>query len=75
MALFRSRSNEKGRPYKGIQSRKMIDFTYVDDIVESITRLVVKPPKRNDDWNGDEPRIDSSSAPYRIFNIEMALLN
>ena len=41
----------------------------MDDIVESITRLIVKPPRRNNDWNGYAPRIDASSAPYRIFNI------
>lgn len=71
MALFLfAEAMRKGDPIKVFNHGKMIrDFTYVDDIVESITRLVVKPPKRNDDWNGDEPRIDTSSAPYRIFNI------
>ena len=45
------------------------DFTYVDDIVESITRLVVKPAKPNLDWTGNPPHIPTSSAPYQIFNI------
>ena len=45
------------------------DFTYITDIVESIARLVLKPPTKNHNWNSDIPRIDSSSAPYRIFNI------
>ena len=71
MALFLfAEAMRKGEPINVFNHGKMIrDFTYVDDIVESITRLVVKPPKRNNDWDGDDPRIDSSSAPYRIFNI------
>ena len=71
MALFLfAEAIRKGKPINVFNHGKMIrDFTYVDDIVESITRLVVKPPKRNDEWNGDEPRIDTSSAPYRVFNI------
>ncbi|MDC1225424.1 NAD-dependent epimerase [Schleiferiaceae bacterium] len=71
MALFLfAEAIKKGEPIKVFNHGKMIrDFTYVDDIVESITRLVVKPPKRNMDWNSEAPRIDTSSAPYRIFNI------
>jgi len=46
------------------------DFTYVDDIVESITRLIEKPPiADNEVWDSRNPRIDTSSAPYTIFNI------
>jgi UDP-glucuronate 4-epimerase len=71
MALFLfAEALRKGEPINVFNQGKMIrDFTYVDDIVESILRLVVKPPKRNNDWNGNAPRIDTSSAPYRIFNI------
>lgn len=71
MALFLfAEAMRKGEPINVFNHGKMIrDFTYVEDIVESITRLVVKPPKRNSDWDGDAPRIDASSAPYRIFNI------
>ena len=71
MALFLfAEAMRKGEPINVFNHGKMIrDFTYVDDIVESITKLVVKPPKRNIDWDGDAPRIDTSSAPYRIFNI------
>lgn len=71
MALFLfAEAMRKGEPINVFNHGKMIrDFTYVDDIVESITRLVIKPPKRNSDWDGDAPRIDLSSAPYRIFNI------
>lgn len=71
MALFLfAEAMRKGEPINVFNHGRMIrDFTYVDDIVESISRLVIIPPKRNDDWDGDIPRIDKSSAPYRIFNI------
>ena len=71
MALFLfAEAMRKGEAINVFNHGKMIrDFTYVDDIVESITRLIVKPPNRNPDWNGDQPRIDTSTAPYRIFNI------
>lgn len=45
------------------------DFTYVDDIVESIVRLLPKAPAPDPSWSGEQPRISASSAPYRIFNI------
>jgi UDP-glucuronate 4-epimerase len=45
------------------------DFTYIDDIVESVVRLVDKVPSANRAWNGNEPDPASSSAPYRIFNV------
>lgn len=71
MALFLfAEAMRKGEPINVFNHGKMIrDFTYVDDIVESITRLLVRPPKSNDEWSGTNPRIDSSSAPYRLFNI------
>ena len=47
----------------------MRDFTYVDDIVEAITRLVEKPAKPNPTWSGDNPDPSSSYAPYKIYNI------
>jgi UDP-glucuronate 4-epimerase len=45
------------------------DFTYVADIVESICRLLPKPAQTDPDWSGEAPRIPTSSAPYRIYNI------
>ncbi|HLR31981.1 MAG TPA: NAD-dependent epimerase [Fodinibius sp.] len=45
------------------------DFTYIDDIVEGIARLVPKPPSPNASWSGDTPEPATSFAPYRIFNI------
>ena len=45
------------------------DFTYIDDIVNSILALAIEPPKPNPDWNAMEPNPGTSSAPYRVFNI------
>jgi UDP-glucuronate 4-epimerase len=45
------------------------DFTYIDDIVESISRLIPKPAIPNEQWNGHAPDPATSFAPYRIFNI------
>ncbi len=46
------------------------DFTYVDDIVESIRRLLPKAPgKNNPGFNPEKPDPSISSAPYRIFNV------
>jgi UDP-glucuronate 4-epimerase len=45
------------------------DFTYVDDIVESIERLIPKTPTPNTDWSGLAPDPATSFAPYRVYNI------
>ena len=45
------------------------DFTYVDDVVESVVRLVRRAPAPNPQWSGDKPDPGSSNAPWRIYNI------
>jgi len=45
------------------------DFTYVDDIVESIARLTKRPARPNVEWSGDNPDPGSSYAPYKVYNI------
>jgi UDP-glucuronate 4-epimerase len=45
------------------------DFTYIDDIVEGIIRVLDKPAKHNPDWNGQSPDSGTSHAPWRIYNI------
>lgn len=45
------------------------DFTYIEDIVESILRLIDKIPCGNKEWDPKHPDPSTSSAPYRIFNI------
>jgi UDP-glucuronate 4-epimerase len=59
-----------GEPIRLFNYGKMQrDFTYVDDVVESIVRLVDRPPAGDPDWNGDKPDPGSSSAPWRVYNI------
>ena len=45
------------------------DFTYVDDIVEGVTRIIDNPAQPNLDWSGTQPDPSTSSAPYKIYNI------
>lgn len=60
----------RNEPIQVFNHGKMVrDFTYVSDIVESVARLLAKPPVPDVSWSGDNPRISTSSAPYRIYNI------
>lgn len=45
------------------------DFTYVDDIVEGVVRVLDRPAMPNLDWNSDRPDPGSSKAPWRVYNI------
>jgi UDP-glucuronate 4-epimerase len=45
------------------------DFTYVDDIVEGVIRVLDRVAEPNPDWSGDSPDSATSSAPYRLYNI------
>lgn len=45
------------------------DFTYVDDIVESVTRLIPKAPVPDKDWDAKKPNPATSNAPYKVYNI------
>lgn len=45
------------------------DFTYIDDIVEGILRVVSRVPTPNPAWSGDNPDPGSSLVPYRIYNL------
>jgi UDP-glucuronate 4-epimerase len=45
------------------------DFTYIEDIIESIVRLIDRIPEPDPDWNGCCPDPGTSSAPFRIYNI------
>ena len=59
-----------GQPIDVFNHGKMKrDFTYVDDIVEGIVRLIPKTPVANQNWDGDDPDPSSSFVPYRIYNI------
>jgi len=59
-----------GQPIKLFNQGNMRrDFTFVDDIVESIERLIERSPAGDPNWNGDKPDPGSSSAPWRVYNI------
>ena len=45
------------------------DFTYIDDIVEGIIRVLDLPAEPNSDWNGDHPDPGTSMSPWRVYNI------
>ena len=47
----------------------MRDFTYIDDIVEGIVRLIDQPPKPNPDYDREHPKASESHAPYKVYNI------
>jgi len=45
------------------------DFTYIDDIVEGVVRVLDQPAKANSDWSGNKPDAASSLSPWRVYNI------
>ena len=45
------------------------DFTYIDDIVEGVVRVMERIPEPDPAWNGDRPDPGTSSAPWRVYNI------
>lgn len=45
------------------------DFTYIDDIVEGVSRAIDQPAQANPDWDAKKPDPASSYAPYKIYNI------
>ncbi len=45
------------------------DFTYIDDIVDGIVKVIDNPAQPNKDWDSNNPDISTSSAPYRLYNI------
>jgi len=45
------------------------DFTYIDDIVEGIVRVLDRPAPANPEWDSNNPDPATSSAPYRLYNI------
>ncbi|WFE68796.1 NAD-dependent epimerase [Thiomicrospira sp. R3] len=71
MALFLfTKAALEGKPIKVFNNGEMLrDFTYVDDIVEGITRVIDNPAKADQAWSGKAPAPSSSSAPYKVYNI------
>jgi UDP-glucuronate 4-epimerase len=71
MALFLfTKAILKGEPIKVFNYGKMErDFTYIDDIIEGVVRVIANPPKSNEnyDWTIQDP--STSHAPYKVYNI------
>ena len=71
MALFKfTKGILAGEAIPVFNEGKMVrDFTYVDDIVEGVVRVIDRPAGRDPSWDPANPGADSSSAPWRIYNI------
>jgi UDP-glucuronate 4-epimerase len=71
MALFKfTKAILEGRPIQVFNNANMVrDFTYIDDIVEGVVRVIDRPAQPDPSWNASAPDPARSSAPYRIYNI------
>ena len=71
MALFLfTKAMLEGRPIQVFNHGQMVrDFTYVDDIIESMMRLLNKPAASDPDFDALQPNPATSWAPHRVFNI------
>lgn len=71
MALFKfTRSIIEGNPIDVYNYGRMArDFTYIDDIVDSIVRVLDKPATSSDDFDPDHPDPATARVPFRIFNV------
>ncbi|MDE2023778.1 MAG: NAD-dependent epimerase [Gammaproteobacteria bacterium] len=71
MALFLfTQAILAGRPIDVFNQGNMRrDFTYIDDIVEGVVRVMAQPAAPDPAWSGERPEPASSRAPYRVFNI------
>ena len=71
MALFLfTKAIIEGKPIKVFNNGNMKrDFTYVDDIVDGIIKVIDNPVKGNSSWDSLQPDSSSSTAPYKIYNI------
>ena len=71
MAYFKfTKAILEGKPIEVYNHGKMRrDFTYIDDIVEGVLRVLDRTPQPNPSWSGEHPDPGSSPAPYRIYNI------
>tara|TARA_B100002052_G_C15860137_1_gene589656 strand:+ start:772 stop:1827 length:1056 start_codon:yes stop_codon:yes gene_type:complete len=71
MALFLfTEAAINGKPIKVFNNGNMMrDFTYIDDIVEGVSKILFKVPSKNNLWDPNNPNSSFSSAPYKIYNI------
>ena len=71
MALFLfTKAILQNEPIQVFNHGRMVrDFTYIDDIVEGVVRVIDRPATPDPAWHGSDPDPATSYAPYRIFNI------
>ena len=71
MALFLfTKAALEGKTIDVFNNGEMLrDFTYIDDIVEGVIRVIDNPAKKDENWNGKTGRVSTSSAPYKVYNI------
>jgi UDP-glucuronate 4-epimerase len=71
MAYFLfTRAILEGRPIDVYNDGRMRrDFTYIDDIVEGVVRIMARPATPDPNWKGEAPDSATSPAPYRLYNI------
>jgi UDP-glucuronate 4-epimerase len=71
MALFLfTKAITEGKPIQVFNHGKMQrDFTYIDDIIEGVVRVMARLPEPNPAWRGDHPDPGTSYAPYKLYNI------
>ena len=71
MALFKfTKAILAGEPIPVFNhGRHRRDFTFIDDIVEGVIRVLDRPAPADPDWSGDHPDPGTSKAPWRVYNI------
>lgn len=71
MAYFLfTKAISEGRPIDVFNHGKMLrDFTYIDDIIAAVVRVIDRIPAPDPSWSGDRPDSATSYAPYRLYNI------
>jgi UDP-glucuronate 4-epimerase len=71
MALFKfTKAIETGKPIQVFNAGKhRRDFTYIDDVIDVIIRILNQPSTGDSTWNGNQPDPSTSFAPWRIYNV------
>src|SRR2546428_7826676 len=71
MVLFKfTKAILEGRPIEIFNNGKMErDFTYIDDVVESVVRIMDVIPASDPQWSSERPDPGSSVAPFRLYNV------
>jgi UDP-glucuronate 4-epimerase len=71
MVMFKfTRAILEGHPINVFNNGRMMrDFTYIDDVVESVVRIMDVIPTADPEWSSDRPNPNSSMVPFRLYNV------